>query len=169
MACRAALARQGRHPTCGTVILSYTFICLVQVGKELDTVCRQFEPYRWCPCGVNCDVVPEQSWLQSCRLYFCKNLHCISQHDLGYPCFDDFSQHMQGYSQIKQKQMGYPNNSNCDLSKDIGYLKTSTFVPTFTSSSLFSVGKMNSWYKSGLVKLTLRILFHTKYQGNIWG
>ena len=30
---------------------------------ELDTVCRQFEPYRWHPCdGETWDVVPEQSW-----------------------------------------------------------------------------------------------------------
>ena len=31
---------------------------------ELDTVQvgRQFEPYRWSPCGVTWDVVPEQSW-----------------------------------------------------------------------------------------------------------
>ena len=38
--------------------------CLVQVGDgiELDTVGRQFEPYRWLPCGVTWDVVPEQSW-----------------------------------------------------------------------------------------------------------
>ena len=41
--------------------------CLVQVGNnielELDTVGRQFEPgYRWCPCGVTWDAVPEQSW-----------------------------------------------------------------------------------------------------------
>ena len=34
--------------------------CLVQVGNgiELDTVGRQFEPYRWRPCGVAWDVVP---------------------------------------------------------------------------------------------------------------
>ena len=31
-------------------------------GKELDTVGRQFEPYRWCPCVVTWDVVPEKSW-----------------------------------------------------------------------------------------------------------
>ena len=38
--------------------------CLVQVGNgiELDTVGRQFEPYRRHPCGVTWDVVPEQSW-----------------------------------------------------------------------------------------------------------
>ena len=38
--------------------------CLVQVGNdiELDTVGRQFEPYRWRPCGVTWDAVPEQSW-----------------------------------------------------------------------------------------------------------
>ena len=38
--------------------------CLVQVGNgiELDTLDRQFEPYRWRPCGVTLDVVPEQSW-----------------------------------------------------------------------------------------------------------
>ena len=28
---------------------------------ELDTVGRQFEPYRWRPCGVTWDAVPEQS------------------------------------------------------------------------------------------------------------
>ena len=35
--------------------------CLVQVGNgiELDTVGRQFEPYRWRPCGVTWDVVPD--------------------------------------------------------------------------------------------------------------
>ena len=44
--------------------------CLVLVGNdieldpvELDTVGRQFEPYRWHPCGVTWDAVPEQSWL----------------------------------------------------------------------------------------------------------
>ena len=31
-------------------------------GIELDTVGRQFEPYRWRPCAVTWDVVPEQSW-----------------------------------------------------------------------------------------------------------
>ena len=36
--------------------------CLVQVGNaiELDTVGRQFEPYRWSPCGVTWDFDPEQ-------------------------------------------------------------------------------------------------------------
>ena len=38
--------------------------CLVQVGNgiELDTVGRQFEPYRWRPCSVTWDLGPEQSW-----------------------------------------------------------------------------------------------------------
>ena len=38
--------------------------CLVKVGNgiELDTVGRQFEPYRWRPCGVTWDFGPEQSW-----------------------------------------------------------------------------------------------------------
>ena len=40
------------------------YIYLVQVGNgiKLDTVGRQFEPYRWRPCSVTWDVVPEQSW-----------------------------------------------------------------------------------------------------------
>ena len=44
--------------------LSLQLLCLVQVGNgiELDTVGRQFEPYRRHPCGVTWDVVPEQSW-----------------------------------------------------------------------------------------------------------
>ena len=48
--------------------------CLVLVGNdieldpvELDTVGRQFEPYRWHPCGVTWDAVPEQSWLLKLR------------------------------------------------------------------------------------------------------
>ena len=41
--------------------------CLVQVGNgiELDTVGRQFEPYRWRPCGVTWDVVPKQGNLKA--------------------------------------------------------------------------------------------------------
>ena len=38
--------------------------CLVLVGTniELDTVGRKSVPYRWRPCGVTWDSVPEQSW-----------------------------------------------------------------------------------------------------------
>ena len=37
-----------------------SYVCLVQVGEgiELDTVGRQFEPYRWRPCGVTWDSFP---------------------------------------------------------------------------------------------------------------
>ena len=56
-----AWARSKRYASCGKRRRS--FVCLVQVGNgiELDTVCRQFEPYRWRPgpCGVTWDVVPE--------------------------------------------------------------------------------------------------------------
>ena len=42
--------------------------CLVQVGNgiEVDAGGSRFEPYRWRPCGVTLDVVPEQSWHKSC-------------------------------------------------------------------------------------------------------
>ena len=45
----------------GVVLLFSSKQCLVQVGNgiELDTVGCQFEPYRWRPCGVTWDVVPE--------------------------------------------------------------------------------------------------------------
>ena len=38
--------------------------CLVQIsnGIELEAVGRQFESYRWRPCGVTWDLGPEQSW-----------------------------------------------------------------------------------------------------------
>ena len=52
--------------TLGPLLLGWVLVkgCLVQVGNdiELDTVGRQFEPYRWRPCGVTWDAVPEQSW-----------------------------------------------------------------------------------------------------------
>ena len=46
-----------------------------------------------------------------------------------------------------------------------GISKTSTFVPTYTSCSFFSVEKPNSWYKSGLVITTLRTLFTQNIRG----
>ena len=57
-----AQARHGVGP--GLIILRH-----VQVGNdiELDTVGRQFQPYRWRPCGLtgrtwDASAVPEQSW-----------------------------------------------------------------------------------------------------------
>ena len=52
----------------------------------------------------------------------------------------------------------------CDLSQDIPdkYVCTAFCL-------LFSVGKANSWYKSGLASLILCILFYTKYQRDIPG
>ena len=35
---------------------------LSKLAMELDTVGRQFEPYRWRPCSVTWDFGPEQSW-----------------------------------------------------------------------------------------------------------
>ena len=48
-----------------TIFKGLRCLQVVQVGNdiELDTVGRQFEPYRWHPCGVTWDAVPEQSWL----------------------------------------------------------------------------------------------------------
>ena len=35
---------------------------LSKLAMALDTVGRQFELYRWRPCGVTWDFGPEQSW-----------------------------------------------------------------------------------------------------------
>ena len=59
---------------------------------ELGTsaVVRQFEPYRWRPCGVTWDSVPEQSWQYSCgepppyaNLNSKQDLASAPQHDLA--------------------------------------------------------------------------------------
>ena len=46
-----------------------------------------------------------------------------------------------------------------------GYPKTSTVIQTYSSLSLFSVGKATGWYKSGSVRLTLCILFTQNIRG----
>ena len=55
------------------------------------------------------------------------------------------------------------DNLTCDFSQDIPRQVCSY------SLSLFSIGKTSGWYMSGLVRLTLSILFYTKYQRDIPG
>ena len=70
--------------------------------------------------------------------------------------------------------MGYPGITRHVTYPRISHLillnfGMSTVIPTYTSLSLFSVGKVTGWYKSGFVRLTLCILFCTKYQRDILG
>ena len=54
---------QARRPDGYVMSCAANLRCLVQVGNgiQLDTVGRRREAYRWRPCGVTWDDIPEQS------------------------------------------------------------------------------------------------------------
>ena len=50
------------HSSARNSVHSARRIALVLASFKLDTVGRQFEPYRWLSCGMTLDAVSEQLW-----------------------------------------------------------------------------------------------------------